>query len=278
MIKSTEKTSGEYILLNSCGIEDLSFVDIGSCRENGRVDYHILYIERGVCHLELDGKSLNVGAGGVIFFRPHERQCYRFYAEERSVSHYIHFTGVGCPDILSKLGIAEMKVFDMGISGRYEEISARMSREYSLKPLHWEAFTAGCLYQLLSLIARKYALRHDSISREDESRINRACRKIYDNLRCPPTIAELSSDIGLSVSRFSHLFKEIIGKAPAEFIISLKIDRATEMLENSEFSVSEISDILGFADPNYFSRLFKIHAGTSPREFRKKCKNTEERE
>ncbi len=272
MINSTEKTSSEYLLLNSCGIEDLSFVDIGSCREKGRVDYHILYIERGVCHLEIDGKETKVGAGGVVFFRPYERQCYKFYAEERSVSHYIHFTGGGCQDILTKLGIADMRVFNMGVSVKYEEISSRMIREYSLKPLHWETFTAGCLYQLLSLIARKYALRHASISREDESRINRACRKIYGNLRYPPTISELSADSGLSLSRFSHLFKKIIGKAPGEFIISLKIDRATEMLENSEFSISEISDLLGFSDPHYFSRLFKIHVGISPREFRKNLK------
>ena len=41
---STERTSEEYLSLNSCGIEKLSERDRGSMRRQGRVDYHILYI------------------------------------------------------------------------------------------------------------------------------------------------------------------------------------------------------------------------------------------
>ncbi len=265
---STERTSKEYLALNSCGIEDISDMSRGSMRKNGRVDYHILYIEKGTCYLETDGGEVNVNAGGIILFRPFEPQCYSFRAEDRSISHYIHFTGSGCKELLEKLGIADIHMFDMGVSGTYEEISAKMAREYTVKRKFWESYTVGCLYELLSLIARKYALRNDRISHESESRIGSACRRIYENLASPPTISELSAESCLSVSRFSHLFTEVVGKSPNEFIISLRIDKAKELLEGTGLSVREISESVGFADQNYFSRVFKDRTGVSPMSFR----------
>ena len=97
---STERVSDEYLTLNSCGIQRLGVIDRGSRRVNGRLDYHILYIEQGCCHLTLEGQETCVGAGGVILFRPREPQIYSFRAADDSVSHYIHFTGSGCAELL----------------------------------------------------------------------------------------------------------------------------------------------------------------------------------
>ncbi len=267
---SSERLSDEYLALNSCGIELLSDIDRGSLRKSGRVDYHILYVERGICYLEIHGEKIQADAGSVVLFRPGEPQCYNFLAADHSISHYIHFTGVGCKELLTRLGIVDIQVFPMGTSGTYEEISAKMVREYTMKRQYWESYAVGYLYELLSLIGRKYALRHEHISHESEARISAACRRIYENLASPPSIAELAKECCLSDSRFAHLFREVVGKAPNEFIISLRMDRACEMLENSGLSVREIARSVGFADQNYFSRLFKERVGCPPREFRKK--------
>ena len=90
-IASSDRRSEEYLEVNACGIEYISEYDRGSERLRGRSDYHILYVERGVCHLFLDGEWQEVEEGGMILFRPREPQVYRYFAEDRSVSHYIHF-------------------------------------------------------------------------------------------------------------------------------------------------------------------------------------------
>ncbi len=266
---SSERLSEDYLALNSCGVEHLFNTDRGSIRKNGRIDYHILYIERGICYLELEGKEIQAGAGNIILFRPGEPQCYNFLASDRSVNHYIHFTGVGCEELLERLGIGDIRVFDMGTSDTYEAISAKMVREYTLKRDCWETWATGCLYELLSLIARKYALRAEHISHENESRISMACRLIYDNIASPPSISALAKKCHLSVGRFSHLFTEVAGKSPNEYVISLRIGRARELLENTQLSIREIAESTGFSDQNYFSRIFKERTGVSPREFRK---------
>ena len=48
---SSEKISNEYLEVNACGIEHITKKDRGSNREGGRSDYHILYVEKGICHV-----------------------------------------------------------------------------------------------------------------------------------------------------------------------------------------------------------------------------------
>ena len=260
---STERTSDDYLTLNSCGIERLSERDRGSMRRNGRVDYHILYIERGICHVMLGENEEEAGAGSIILFRPGEPQIYRFRAADGSISHYIHFTGKGCGELLERLGISEIRIFDMGISRRYEEISAEMEREYTMKQPCYETMCTAHLTALLGLIARKYALRNIRVSRLSESRISGACRRIYDNLSNPPTLAELASECCLSESRFTHLFSEVTGKSLHGFILSLRMEKAKELL-STDLSVKEVAAMVGYEDQNYFSRMFRKYTGTAP--------------
>lgn len=268
-VYSYERTTNEYLSLNSCGIEDLGDYDRGSCRPNGRVDYQIIYIERGFCHLTKNGGQRLVGAGGIVLFRPGEPQIYSFLASEKSISHYVHFTGVGCASLLNRLGIDSIDVFDMGKSRTYEEISAKMEREFTMKKPLYESFCTAYLHELLNIIARKYALRHSRVSHVSESRINAACREIFANLASPPSAAELASACCLSESRFTHLFREATGRSLKEFIATMRIDRAKSLLTSTDMSVREIAEMIGYDDQNYFSRIFRRAIGLSPTDYRK---------
>lgn len=261
--------SDDYLKLNSCGIEHLFERDRGSMRKNGRADYHILYIERGYCRLRLGENDIRVGKGGLILFRPGEPQIYSFLAKDDSISHYIHFTGSGVKELLERLGIGEISFFEMGESSRYKQISAEMVREFTIKQPFYETICASKLMELFALIARKYSLRHNRISRIGESRVNAACRRIYENPMSPPSIKELASECCLSESRFSHIFRDVTGRSLHDFILSIRIERAKELLSMGELSVKETAQSVGFDDQNYFSRLFKLRVGMSPSEYRR---------
>lgn len=209
-----------------------------------------------------------IGAGNIIVFRPHEPQEYRYLAGENSVSHYIHFTGRGVGEIFEKLGIDAIRVFDMGISGTYEEISEKMVREFTMKRPFYEQFCASYLYEMLSLVGRKHAMLSQSIGRGSVQRINASCVRIYESLPYPPPTEILAAECHLSVSRFTHLFREVTGKSVLSFTQSMRIDRARELLLATDLSVREISEAVGFADQNYFSRLFKKITGKAPRDVR----------
>ncbi len=269
---SSERTSSEYLLLNSCGIQYLSKSDLGSSRINGRVDYHIVYVERGVCHIKLDGEETEAEAGNIILFRPGEPQEYCFFAGDNSISHYVHFTGSGCETLLKKLGIYDVRIFNMGRDEGYEKLSSRLLREFSLKNGMWEITCAGILAEMLGVIGRKHALRSSSVSKKSENRINTACRRIYENIDKNLTVSLLAEECFISESRFTHLFREVTGKSPKEYIAEIKINIAKEMLSEGNYSVRNISESLGFLNQNYFSRVFRKHTGISPSEYRRKYK------
>jgi AraC-like DNA-binding protein len=60
-----------------------------------------------------------------------------------------------------------------------------------------------------------------------------------------------------------------MGMSPKEYIIKLRLDRSMELLQCTDLSVGEISDIVGYQDPLYFSKLFKRKLGVSPAAYRK---------
>ena len=270
----SEKTSEEYLEVNACGIEHITHKDRGSIRPNGRQDYHILYVERGICHLLLDDNWLEISPGNIVLFRPYEPQEYYYLKDDDSISHYIHFTGVGCEHILKKLGIYDLKLFDMGKSSTYTRISEQMVREFSMRKPMYKDWCASCLYQLLSLIGRKYEFRLSHIDKKSESRINTASMRIYENITCPPTIAKLAEECYLSPGRFMHLFKEVTGKSYTEYIAFIRMERAKEMLLFTDMSIYEIGCAIGYEDQNYFSRYFRKIEGCSASEYRKNKKTT----
>ena len=264
----TDRNSNEYLEVNSCGIEFINVYDRGSCRPNGRSDYHILYVKRGICRLMLDHMEFEIGEGGIVLFRPNEPQIYRYLKEDNSISHYIHFSGTGCECLLEQLGLSDMKIFMMGRSLTYEDLSEKLVREFTMgKPLH-EHLCAAYVYHLLCIIARKYALRQNSVTHKNENRINAACRRIYENIQSPPTPDQLAAECCLSVSRFTHLFHEITGKSVSEFITAIRMDRAKELIVGTDMSIREISSLVGYDNQNYFSRRFHKQTGMSPSEYR----------
>ena len=67
---------------------------------------------------------------------------------------------------------------------------------------------------------------------------------------------------------FSKLFKEETGENFIEYLTSLRINKAKELIQNSSLSMKEICAEVGYADPNYFSRIFKKNVGATPTEYK----------
>lgn len=265
---STERTSDEYLVLNNCGIEVFYDVSDRCIREHGRVDYHILYIAEGICHLTVKNKTKKVPCGNIILFRPNEPQDYAFYAEDKAVSYYLHFTGVGCEHILKQLKIHNSRITYIGKNRHFEEVFDKLIREHTLKPHAYEWYCSALLTELFSIISRHAWLKKNNIGSRSEQIVEDACRKIYEN---PGTVSvsQLAAEAYLSIGHFSDIFKKITKTPPQQYINSVKLQKAKDMLINTDFPIGKIAVDSGFNDQNYFSRIFKKTTGMSPKEFRK---------
>lgn len=99
--------------------------------------------------------------------------------------------------------------------------------------------------------------------------VRHAIDYIYDHLHEPITMEQLARGEGLNPSYFSKIFAEEIGTPVKAYIISIKINTAKNMLEKSDYSISDIAYSLGFSSQSAFTATFKKLTGTTPASFRK---------
>lgn len=82
------------------------------------------------------------------------------------------------------------------------------------------------------------------------------------------SLSDVADQVGLSSSHFSTTFKQETGKSFVEFLTSVRMDKAKEMLCFTDMKASQISYEVGYKDPHYFSYLFKKTQGCTPSEYR----------
>lgn len=107
----------------------------------------------------------------------------------------------------------------------------------------------------------------------DDKLIKQAIEVVNSNIdNADFSVADLSAALGM---HRTHLYKKlscITGKAPLEFIRSMRLKRAAQLLENDRVYVSEIAYMVGFNSPKLFARHFRDEFGMSPSEYRQNRK------
>ena len=91
---------------------------------------------------------------------------------------------------------------------------------------------------------------------------------IRDNYGRNISLEDVSRAVDISPYYFSRLFKEETGENFIEYLTAIRMERARELLVNPRYSMKEICSMIGYQDPNYFSRSFKKNVGVTPTEYR----------
>ncbi len=122
----------------------------------------------------------------------------------------------------------------------------------------------GLLLQIIALLARSA----EAQPQHSKSDILFAASYMREHFHEPLDIKTCADLLHISVSWFSHLFTQVIGVSPHKYLLSLRIDKAKELLSYSSMNIAEISASVGFPDSLYFSRLFRRYTGYSPMNYR----------
>lgn len=82
------------------------------------------------------------------------------------------------------------------------------------------------------------------------------------------TIRKISKIASMAPSTLLPVFKKVTGYSPIEYLLQVRLAKATELLQHTEKPVSEIAQLCGFPDSNYFSRQFRKRYNIAPRDYR----------
>ena len=85
------------------------------------------------------------------------------------------------------------------------------------------------------------------------------------------SVEQLSSDLSMSRANLYKKMMNITGQSPHDFMRSIRLKRACQLLERSQMQVSEIAYAVGYSSPKRFSENFKAEYGITPSEYMKRA-------
>ena len=111
------------------------------------------------------------------------------------------------------------------------------------------------------------------LHRPDEShpeyaRLARAVEAIHAGFGESIRLAGLATQVGLSLDRFERLVKQVFHVTPKQLLMKKRIDKACQLLEETNHSITDISSACGYSDHSAFTRQFRATVGLTPRAFR----------
>lgn len=125
------------------------------------------------------------------------------------------------------------------------------------------------LLQKLTTVLENFIIKVSRVKeRKRTIRVNAMREFIHRNFTRRITAREIAGEAGLSVSRALHLFKEETGQSLSQYINKMKIEYGKYLLLNTETSLADLADELGFYDQSHFTRMFKAFEKVTPSHYR----------
>jgi transcriptional regulator GlxA family with amidase domain len=111
-------------------------------------------------------------------------------------------------------------------------------------------------------------------SRQAEDALIARCQGwIAEHYAVPGPVAQMTRLSGLAERSFTRRFREATGMAPLEYVHTLRLEEAKQMLESGEEPVEGIANEVGYEDAAFFSRLFRRKVGITPVQYRRRFGN-----
>lgn len=246
-IENSEVQKGEKpVLLLVEDNDDFRFY----LKDNLKQQYSILEATNGKDGLNLAQKHVpDLIVSDVMMPEMNGMELCRLIKNEKNTSHI--------PVILLTARSAEeqkMEGFDAGAD------------DYVTKPFNFEILQS----RIKNLIHQRELFQKDfrkhievkassiAISSLDEKLIENAIRLVEDYISDPDfSVEHLSREMGMSRVNLYKKLLALTGKPPLEFIRTIRLQRAAQLLEKSQLTVAEVAYKVGFNNPKYFARYFK---------------------
>lgn len=135
----------------------------------------------------------------------------------------------------------------------------------------------GCIVQIVALTCRHYINQINAISDKSQNNIVIGAIDYITNHLSESILTEhVAKKVGCSIASLNRYFRSTLDTTPQKFIVMQKIDKAKELLLDTDLSVTEISIETGFFDCSHFIKHFKNLVGTTPLNYRAMARSGED--
>lgn len=259
-----------------------------SMEPNIHDNFEMVYIKKGSVVFEISGEPVSLGPNDIIIIKP--RQYHKFIVKSK-ISEFIvlNFTfenqqNEGISDIPLEDFLNFVKGKESGayitlkVSQKNEIITIlnRILVERQSNDIGSEFLNYLLILELFVLISRALKMEWENSIKNKSPKlkelIHAAVNFINNNFERDISLGDIARYVFLSPSYFTRAFKEEIGTSPINYLLRVRIERAKELLVETDEKVGEIALSVGFSNQQRFNELFKKHTGMTPLKYRKTYK------
>lgn len=244
------------------------------CRPSGSESHILMFCLEGEGWFERgnSGRTGVCGRQGVLFpaGTPH---AYGSHGEAGWNLYWVHFAGTLAGAHVQ--GLREMEENGLLHLPDPEEILNTFEETWSAVTSAHSTADWVCVSAMLSLLLGtvcRSCRAGGGKARAAEERVRKSMDWIRRHVAEPLTLPLMAKQAGLSVPHYCALFKKHTGTSPMRYLLTLRLQRACELLDQSDAPVRSVAEACGFENPFHFSRSFKSHIGMSPRAYRNEVK------
>ncbi len=262
---NTVQKLGQELILLQCG---LTVCDSGHrCGPVSYENYAIHFGLEGKLRYAAGGREYAQGPGEGFLILPNQLHTYVADAEEPCTFLYMVFRGEGTGALMERIGLsADSLTFRFPREPEYLENLREMHREAGRRVSGGLGMLACFLAALDGLIPTE---SKQKASTPQSEYIRRAKTFIRQHYAYHLTVEDVALHVGLERTYLYRLFVSECGVSPGAYLRDLRLQKASELLRETDMTVTAIALSCGFCDFSHFSHRFSEKYGLSPGAYRK---------
>ena len=263
----------------------ISYLNIKNYPTHWHNSIEIIYVLKGSLHIKIDTDSFTLNEREVEIINSDESHEIQGMDDNKVLIFNIDpfFFEKYYKDINNIFFYTNSNDDEDQNGPEYEELKTILSQmlcEYVQKLEDYDEEIEELLITLLyHLVNNFHYLTHEKEELKEKTdqlaRYHRISKYIYNNYNNNITLQEIAKKEFLSPHYLSHEIKYATGYSFTDLINLTRIEESIKLLLDSDMSISEISDEIGFSHVRYFNKNFKYYYGCTPLQYRKKYATTE---
>lgn len=226
----------------------------------------ILHIINGsFTFVNCEGRHITARAEDTVIlncYSPHE-----YYTTDALESVWVHVCGADSVKLYNEIIKNNGNVIRCNDTRRINRLITRLIEEMSGNIPSSESAVSLDIYKLFIELLNPLSMGRGEMPIEEN--IESAKSFIFNNLAQKITVKDLSSIAHMSPSHFSRVFKSQTGFSPYDYVLTARLNRAKELLQKTNMTISQIAESTGFNSEANFVYFFTGNVGISPGKFRK---------
>ena len=230
-----------------------------------RDHYLIHYVASGAGMYACAGKSHPISTGDLFLIFPSQVVSYTADQKDPWEYYWVGFQGTEAKRMINLAGFRrDSPVLRMPEGSDIRSFLLRIYESRGNTPSA-DAAMIGYLYLFLGRLMQENGPRRSDYGVREY--MGQAVRFIQYNYAGDIGVSEIAAYAGISRSQLYRAFVSFFNLSPNEFLQKYRVNEACSLLRSGRFTVTEVAGSVGYADPLYFSRVFKKVKGLTPTEY-----------